>query len=155
MSVFRAFLVRIQSEGGKKRTWKTPNTDIFDAVLVFAIALQLCWITLRNGCSPVNLLHIFRTPLDSCFCIDLNLIYFHITKIIRARNVLTGCNIKHEPWLQMLNPGSAFLALDLQSGVSAPECCVFDPGSWALGTGSWALGLVSQVSGPKSCVLLY
>ena len=23
-------------------------------------------ITLRHGCSPVNLLHIFRTPLDDC-----------------------------------------------------------------------------------------
>ena len=24
-------------------------------------------ITLRHGCSPLNLLHIFRTPLDGCF----------------------------------------------------------------------------------------
>ena len=28
-------------------------------------------ITLRHGCSLVNLLYIFRTPLDGCFCINL------------------------------------------------------------------------------------
>ena len=28
-------------------------------------------IILRYGCSPVNLLHIFRTPLDDCFCKSL------------------------------------------------------------------------------------
>ena len=33
-------------------------------------------VTLQHGCSPVNLLHIFRTPflrtpLDSCFYIDV------------------------------------------------------------------------------------
>ena len=27
------------------------------------VAMQLCWVTLRRGCSPANLVHILRAPL--------------------------------------------------------------------------------------------
>ena len=39
--------------------------------------------------------------------------YFHITKIIRARNVQTVCNIKPKSWLQILGHGPRLLLLDL------------------------------------------
>ena len=56
------------------------NTTIFGGVRqeVFLISLKLFCnfieIALHHGCSPVNLLHIFRTPfprkpLDGCFSI--------------------------------------------------------------------------------------
>ena len=39
------------------------------------ISVKLLWnftkITLCHGCSLVNLPHIFRTPLEGCFCIEL------------------------------------------------------------------------------------
>ena len=41
LSVFGVFLIRIQSKCGKIQTRKTPNTDTFYAVLVFA-SIELC-----------------------------------------------------------------------------------------------------------------
>ena len=47
-------------------------------------------ITLQDGCSPVNLLHVFRhlflrTPLGGCFCIS---IYYHIRCQLKLTRVV-------------------------------------------------------------------
>ena len=61
MSVFGVF--RIQSECGKIRTKKTPNTDIFHTAHVYVIVKGTCMILTRilfrkkNGLNNLNTFH--------------------------------------------------------------------------------------------------
>ena len=41
--------------------------------------------------------------------------YFHMTKIIHARNAQIVCNMKLRLWLQISGSGSGYLVMDLGS----------------------------------------
>ena len=49
--------------------------------------------------------------------------YFHVTKIIWARNVATMRHTKAKPWSHILGPRSEFLALRLRSLISGRRFC--------------------------------
>ena len=40
------------------------------SVISIKLPCNFIKIALRHGCSPLNLLHIFRTPMGGCFCIQ-------------------------------------------------------------------------------------
>ena len=61
MSIFRVFLVRIQSKCGKIPTRKTPNTDTFLVVLP-SIERMIGWIFTEDKCDSKFLENLKRTP---------------------------------------------------------------------------------------------
>ena len=60
--------------------------------------------------------------------------YLHLTKIIRAGNVQTVCNITPKPWshIHVLGLGSSFWLFD-------PDFFILGSGSWESGPGSWVI----------------
>ena len=44
-------------------------------------------ITLWHGCSSVNLLHVFRTPLEGCFCLEL--IFIRSRGVFRTQSIIS------------------------------------------------------------------
>ena len=60
----------------KKVFWKYAANLQENAHVELRLHISLYWITLRDGCSPVNLLHIFRTPFSKNT--SRRLLLFHI-----------------------------------------------------------------------------
>ena len=57
----------------------TKNVDDFDGNIVFNDLSNFIEITLGHGCSPVNLLHIFRIPFPKNTCGRLLLTFYNLS----------------------------------------------------------------------------
>ena len=65
-------------KGVLKRCSIFTREHLCQSVISIRLQRNFTEITLGYGCSPENLLHIFRTPLEGCFCNAVNVITTNI-----------------------------------------------------------------------------